>query len=203
MEFATADMFRKAIRAHAIKHRRNIKFQKNDPNRVKAVCKDKGCNWFVFASWLGDQKTFKIKSMLRTDTNVDTSIWQYYRARTRAKELIQGSIKDQYSKLWEYCAKVRRMNRGSSVILNCSSEDGVANPKFVRLYICLHALNKGWKEGCRHIIGLDCCFIKGYHAGQLLTAIGVDPNNQMYPIAYALVESECRDSWEWFLELLG
>ncbi|KAK1560930.1 hypothetical protein Q3G72_032472 [Acer saccharum] len=133
MEFATADVFRKAIRVHAIKHRRNIKFQKNDPNRVKAVYKDKGCNWFVFASWLGDQKTFKIKSMvdahscamsfkntfvnskmiadkyvgqwrenpewnyagmsqqLRTDTNVDASIWQYYRARTRAKELIQGS----------------------------------------------------------------------------------------------------------------
>ena len=87
--------------------------------------------------------------------------------------------------------------------MKCSSEDGDANPKFMRLYICLHALKKGWKKGCRCIIGLDGCFIKGYHTGQLLTAIGVDPNNQMYPIAYALVESECRDSWEWFLELLG
>ncbi|KAK0594585.1 hypothetical protein LWI29_037000 [Acer saccharum] len=144
-----------------------------------------------------------MSQQLRTDTNVDASIWQYYRGRTRAKELIQGSIKDQYSKLWEYCAEVRRMNPGSSVILKCSSEDGDANPKFMRLYICLHALKKGWKEGCRRIIGLDGCFIKGYHTGQLLTAIGVDPNNQMYPIAYALVESECRDSWEWFLELLG
>ncbi|KAK0586347.1 hypothetical protein LWI29_005364 [Acer saccharum] len=91
------------------------------------------------------------------------------------------------------------MNPGSLVILKCSSEDGNANPKFMRFYICLHAL----KKGCRRIIGLDGCFIKGYHTGQLLTAIGVDPNNQMYPIAYALVESECRDSWEWFLELLG
>ena len=140
---------------------------------------------------------------LRTDTNVDTLIWQYYHVRTRAKELIQGSIKDQYSKLWEYCAEVRRMNPGSSIILKCSSEAGDTNPKFMRLYICLHALKKGWKEGCRRIIGLDGCFIKGYHTGKLLTAVGVDPNNQMYPIAYALVESECRDSWEWFLELLG
>ncbi|KAI9160190.1 hypothetical protein LWI28_005926 [Acer negundo] len=64
MEFANADVFRKAIKAHAIKHRRNKKFQKNDPNRVKVVCKAKGCNWFVFASWLGDHKTFKIKSMV-------------------------------------------------------------------------------------------------------------------------------------------
>ncbi|KAK3223766.1 hypothetical protein Dsin_010791 [Dipteronia sinensis] len=53
------------------------------------------------------------------------------------------------------------------------------------------------------ILGLDGCFIKGYHIGQLLTAIGVDPNNQLYPVTYALVEFECRDTYEWFLELLG
>ncbi|KAI9161605.1 hypothetical protein LWI28_018990 [Acer negundo] len=146
---------------------------------------------------------------LRTDTNVDASIYQYYRARTRAKELIQGSIKDQYYKLWEYCAEVRRMNPRSSVIMKCSSEGGAANPKFMRLYICLHALKKRWMEGCRRIIRLDDCFIKGYHTGQLLTAIGVDPNNQMYPVAYALVEfaqamekmkSESVTAYEWLVE---
>ncbi|KAK3182919.1 hypothetical protein Dsin_030205 [Dipteronia sinensis] len=184
MEFGSADVFRKVIRAHAMKHKRNIKFQKNDTNRVKAVCKDQSCNWFVFASWLGDHKTFKIKSLvdahtcamnfkntfvnskmivdkylgqwrenpewnfagmsqqLKTDTNIDASIWQYYRARTKAKQLIQGSIKDQYSKLWEYCAKVKRMNPRSSVIMKCSSEDGDETPKFKRLYICLDALKK-------------------------------------------------------------
>ncbi|KAK4852982.1 hypothetical protein QYF36_001880 [Acer negundo] len=64
MEFGSTNVFRKAIMAHAIKRMRNIKFQKNDPNRVKAICKDKCCNWFVFVYWLGDHKTFKIESML-------------------------------------------------------------------------------------------------------------------------------------------
>ena len=50
---------------------------------------------------------------------------------------------------------------------------------------------------------MDGCFIKGHHTGQLLTAIGVDVNNQMYLVAYALVKSECRETWLWFLELLG
>ncbi|KAK4846219.1 hypothetical protein QYF36_014456 [Acer negundo] len=58
---------------------------------------------------------------------------EYYRARTKAKELIQGSIKDQYSKLWEYCAEVRRMNPWSSVIMKCSLEDKAANSKFAQV----------------------------------------------------------------------
>ncbi|XP_058202944.1 uncharacterized protein LOC131317406 [Rhododendron vialii] len=33
-------------------------------------------------------------------------------------------------------------------------------------------------------------------------AVGRDDNNQMYPIAMAVVESELKDSWTWFLELL-
>ncbi|XP_057760844.1 uncharacterized protein LOC130981257 [Arachis stenosperma] len=37
---------------------------------------------------------------------------------------------------------------------------------------------------------------------QLLTAIGWDPNDQMLPIAYAVVEADTKDSWTWFLNHL-
>ena len=80
------------------------------------------------------------------------------------------------------------------MIMKCSMEDGDDNPKFQRLHICLAALKMGWKEGCRPILGLDGFFIKGFHKGQLLTAIRVDSNNQIYPVAYALVEFECRET---------
>ncbi|KAK3212642.1 hypothetical protein Dsin_017348 [Dipteronia sinensis] len=82
---------------------------------------------------------------LRNDTNVDASKWQYYRAKSVAREMIQGSVKEQYSKLWEYCAKIKRMNPDSSVIIKCSTSASGANPRFQRLYICLGALKKGWK----------------------------------------------------------
>ncbi|XP_072058162.1 uncharacterized protein [Arachis hypogaea] len=49
------------------------------------------------------------------------------------------------------------------------------------------------------MIGLDGCFIKTPYGGQLLTAIGWDPNDQILPIAYAVVEAETKDSWRWFL----
>jgi hypothetical protein len=34
----------------------------------------------------------------------------------------------------------------------------------------------------------------------MLTAIGVDGNNQLLPVAFAFVKSENTDSWYWFLE---
>ncbi|XP_058749010.1 uncharacterized protein LOC131621966 [Vicia villosa] len=72
---------------------------------------------------------------------------------------------------------------------------------FKRLYICYAACKESFKLS-RHVIGLDGCFLKELCGGQIMAAIGGDPNDQMLPIAYAVVESENKDSWTWFLELL-
>jgi hypothetical protein len=42
----------------------------------------------------------------------------------------------------------------------------------------------------------------GRYGGHLLSAIGKDANNQMIPIAFAVVEAETKDSWDWFMDLL-
>ncbi|XP_047263771.1 uncharacterized protein LOC107858035 [Capsicum annuum] len=50
---------------------------------------------------------------------------------------------------------------------------------------------------------MDGCFLKGPYGGQLLTAIGIDADNGMFPIAYAVVDVEDKHNWKWFLNLLG
>nr|KAJ0226779.1 hypothetical protein LSAT_V11C100003540 [Lactuca sativa] len=72
-----------------------------------------------------------------------------------------------------------------------------------RVYICLGALKKGFKAGLRDILGLDGAFMKGPFPGQVLTTVGLDSNNDIYPLAYAIVETENMSSWKWFLECLG
>jgi hypothetical protein len=52
------------------------------------------------------------------------------------------------------------------------------------------------------VIGVDGCFLKGRYGGQLLVAVGRDSNDNIYPIAMAVVEAEMKDSWSWFLETL-
>ncbi|KAL4302105.1 hypothetical protein GQ457_10G017080 [Hibiscus cannabinus] len=52
------------------------------------------------------------------------------------------------------------------------------------------------------IISLDGCFLKGPYIGWLLAAVGIDANDGIYPIAYAIVESDNFSAWYWFLSLL-
>ncbi|CAN1148195.1 hypothetical protein LINPERHAP2_LOCUS16322 [Linum perenne] len=70
------------------------------------------------------------------------------------------------------------------------------------MYICFDALRKGFLAGCRRIVSLDGSFMKGLWKGEVLSSIGRDANDQMYPIAWCIVEVESWDSWDWFLELL-
>ncbi|KAI3689042.1 hypothetical protein L2E82_46990 [Cichorium intybus] len=60
-----------------------------------------------------------------------------------------------------------------------------------------------FSTGKRDFLGLDGAFMKGPFPGQILTAVALDGNNGVYPLAYAIVEAENLDSWTWFLTNLG
>ena len=73
---------------------------------------------------------------------------------------------------------------------------------FAGMYMCLAGLRDGFKSGLRHLICLDGCWLKGEYGGHLLAAIGIDPNDCIYPIAWVVVHNECTETWTWFFELL-
>ncbi|KAH0669573.1 hypothetical protein KY285_023734 [Solanum tuberosum] len=62
--------------------------------------------------------------------------------------------------------------------------------------------NRGWLERCRKIIVLDGWFLKGLCKGELLVTVGRSGNNEMFPIAWAVVDQETKHSWTWFIEYL-
>ncbi|KAK9945307.1 hypothetical protein M0R45_010828 [Rubus argutus] len=122
-----------------------------------------------------------LKSTVRREIEVDVSHGQCTRGRQEAIKMIEGSYKEQYSRIWEYCAEVRQTNKYSSMFVRANP------PYFQRLFVCLEACKNGFKKGCRPIIGVDGCHLKGAFGGQLLAAVGIDANDNMYPIAYAVV----------------
>ncbi|GKF85427.1 hypothetical protein Tco_0253254, partial [Tanacetum coccineum] len=84
-------------------------------------------------------------------------------------------------------------NPGSTVNLGVTvNPDG--KTYFDRFYVCFAGLADGWKAGCRKIIALDGCFLKSPNQGEILTAIRRDGNNHIYPVAWAVVNVENKDT---------
>ena len=51
---------------------------------------------------------------------------------------------------------------------------------------------------CRLVLSIDGTFLLGKYMGTLLVAIVCDADNTLILLAYALVERENKDRWEWF-----
>ncbi|KAL2455280.1 MuDR family transposase [Abeliophyllum distichum] len=133
---------------------------------------------------------------VKKDDLGDISVWQVYRTKDKALEKIRGSVIEHYKVLWDYCEELKRTNVGTTAVVEGHGGE------FKRLYICLGACKEGFMHGCRRLIGVDGCFLKTEYGGQLLSTVGVDGNNGLYPVAYAVVETENGENWRWFLELL-
>ncbi|TXG58007.1 hypothetical protein EZV62_015836 [Acer yangbiense] len=54
----------------------------------------------------------------------------------------------------------------------------------------------------RSFIGVDGCHSKGPYGGVLLSAVALDANSRLYPLAYCICEGETLLSWSWFLRQL-
>ncbi|KAJ9552457.1 hypothetical protein OSB04_016502 [Centaurea solstitialis] len=146
-----------------------------------------------------------LKEQLERKLELGVSRHKLFRAKTKAMNRVMGSYSAQYSLLRDYTHELQRTNPGTTVKLELEHPPNITDTtrQFKRIYVCLGPLKKGFKACKRDLLGLDGAFMKGPFPGQLLTAVGLDPNHGTYPLAYAIVEAECTDSWSWFLECLG
>nr|GMD06144.1 uncharacterized protein LOC109147413 [Ipomoea batatas] len=115
---------------------------------------------------------------------------------------INVEFEDQFRIIRDYAAECINSNPGTTAVVKTNRTTPDSPCVFHRLYVCFGPLKRGFLDGCRKLIGLDGCFLKGMLKGEILSIVGRDSNNQMYPIAWAVVEIENKDSWRWFLELL-
>jgi hypothetical protein len=151
-----------------------------------------------------DNPTWKvglIKAAVLKDLLADVSISECKRAKSLVLQKALDAMKGEYNRVYDYQLELLRSNPGSTVVV-CLDPDIEDKQVFERFYVCFHGLRKGFLVGCRKVIGLDGCWFKGANNGNLLSAIGRDANNQMYPIAWAAVPIENYDTWYWFLSLL-
>ncbi|KAK8690812.1 hypothetical protein V6N13_074338 [Hibiscus sabdariffa] len=136
----------------------------------------------------------------REELKVELQKHTCIKARKWALEKIRGSVVLEFNRLFDYVFALRCADPNGTLELMVERPTEIEKPKFRRLYVCFSALKEGFKRFCRPVISLDGCFLKGSFKGEILSVVGRDGNTQIFPIAWALVEVENRDTWTWFLQ---
>nr|KAJ0200453.1 hypothetical protein LSAT_V11C600323530 [Lactuca sativa] len=119
---------------------------------------------------------------------MNMSRMKVHRAKALAQKHVFGDFQKQYAILRGYGLELMERNPGTNVKIDCHTEPNLNSDTrmFRRIYICLGALKEGFKVNLRDFIGLDGTFMKGPYPGQILTAVGVDSHNGIYPLAKVL-----------------
>ncbi|XP_057809035.1 uncharacterized protein LOC131023510 [Salvia miltiorrhiza] len=181
--------------------------------KIKTLGKNHTCsrdmnNKLVGSKWIATKylNIFRLRPNISVE-ELKADLWErfstrvgvdrLYKARSLAREMVRGSVDEHYGMLRRYLAELRRVDKDGRYELLVGEEN-----IFKGLYIGISQLIGGFIRGCRPIIGLDGCFLKTYLRGILLVAVGKDGNNQMFSIAWAIVEIENQECWTWFLKLL-
>ncbi|XP_031101839.1 uncharacterized protein LOC116005739 [Ipomoea triloba] len=144
----------------------------------------------------------ELSKTIKDEFSINVTVSMCRRAITGILKKLDIGYETQFKRLRDYAQECLNSNPGSTVKIKTTRTVPTSPMVFERIYVCFHAMKMGFLAGCRKFIGLDGCFLKGKLKGEILTAVGKDGNNQMYPIAWAVVEIENNSSWRWFLELL-
>ncbi|XP_034215521.1 uncharacterized protein LOC117627509 [Prunus dulcis] len=210
MIFSNCKVFREAVREYCLLSGKHVTFTKNERYKLKAMCKAVSCPWQIYVAWKNptDQslvvkyynpihncvrvfentqassKWLRDKFLPRIQSNptmppqsivnsassefkVGISMIKAYMAKAEAFRIIEGTVDEQYTMLWDYCHELEDKNSGSTTKMHYA------------------------------------CHLKGIYGGQLLTVVGINPNNKTWVLAYDVVGMETRESWTWFIDLLA
>ncbi|XP_058742255.1 uncharacterized protein LOC131614714 [Vicia villosa] len=139
---------------------------------------------------------------LRQNYSVGITVARAWKAKLIAKKMLEGVADRQYAILRRYAAELHKANIGNTLSITVERPNPSIPPRFGSFYFCFEGCKKGFLNGCRPFVGVDGFHLKTKYGGQLLIAVGRDPNDQYFPLAFGVVETETKESWKWFLELL-
>ncbi|XP_022857525.1 uncharacterized protein LOC111378538 [Olea europaea var. sylvestris] len=207
--FASFDELKSVVRNYVVFNRVEPIFKRNDKDRVHCFCKD-GCPWKLWVSKLQDRDTVQIKTCdpkyicfkVRANKYANYKwLAEYYledfkvNPKWKTKHFRTIVRKDFGSHITKVVAWNSR--KYAKVLVERSDEK-----QFALLWRYGAELRKT-NPGSIVIISQVDNVLRGKYGGQLLAAIGVDANDSIYLIAYAIVEKENTSSWRWFLMLLA
>ncbi|KAH9752662.1 SWIM-type domain-containing protein [Citrus sinensis] len=135
-----------------------------------------------------------IRADMQQEYGVQLTYQQAYRAREVGLEIVRDNPAESYNLLPKYSHVLTTANEGTVTHLK---QDGDGN--FLYYFVALGSSIKGFMQYIRPVIAVDGTHLKGLYRGSMFVATCLDGNNQLYPLAIGIMDSENNDAWEWFM----
>nr|ABA96499.1 transposon protein, putative, Mutator sub-class [Oryza sativa Japonica Group] len=195
--YSRAEDMKEAVKHFAVSLHREFWVAKSNRSQYEVRCvKEKdGCPWRVHA-YKGKWKDYWTVSVVTKHTCFLPAVQKYHRNITCA-----FVASEMYAHVIDNLTYEPRNPGSSYEVKKFPSIEHPGKSVLQRAFLALHACKMAFVN-CRPVLCIDGTFLTGKYRGQILTAIGVDGNNQVLPLAFAFVESENTDSWYWFLKLV-
>ncbi|KAK2637621.1 hypothetical protein Ddye_025416 [Dipteronia dyeriana] len=144
-----------------------------------------------------DHRLYKPKEIIQDihkEFGISCNYHKAYRAKHIALDEVQGTPVESYRILPSYLYMLEQTNPGTIIHLHTDSAN-----RFMYMFFCLKACIDGFLSSIRPVIAIDVKFLKDPHAGVLFLAVCMDGNDQIFPLAFGVGDSETNEAWEWFL----
>jgi MuDR family transposase len=115
---------------------------------------------------LNDNSSYRpinITQDIRRELGIQMTYAQAHRAKQQALQAINGTEEEAFAAMPKYCEDLKRNNPGSTIILECTEEEGNQS-RFNRVFICYGASAIGFGFCCP-VLGLDGTHLKNKYRG--------------------------------------
>ena len=154
----------------------------------------------------------QVQSAMKLHHGQEVSLRQAQRALQQLRHLHHSNHREDYAKIPDYLTRLTVLHMTNGIVLDENNRiiDGTephfhtmydADKRLTRIFIGPPHASTVWMFSFP-FLSLDGTFLKSCFGQTLLTATCRDSNNEIYPLAWAIVESENKESWSWFLQQL-
>ncbi|KAL0380986.1 UNVERIFIED_CONTAM: hypothetical protein Sangu_0162900 [Sesamum angustifolium] len=219
MVFKSNDHLKASVQDFSVRFaRREYRVVESKPKLWKVACKydqQTDCSWMLRGIFQPNMGLFKITKYAGPHTCLMNEIsvehdrfdfeisyhkaWQSLKA---AREQVYGTWESSVKKLPRFMEFLQKLNPGTVVEwLNLETDrPGVQMLHYV--FWAFRPCIEGFRS-CRNVISVDGTHLYTKYKHKLLVAVTLDANQQVLPLAFALVDEESLASWRWFLQMLA